>query len=96
MIVVRELHGLRGGGVTNGVRGHGYLLKLPSIVANRTQQGDKIRSGYLTPAFSGAHKWAELLHNPCILGGPQTRGQNQKWLPHPCLLWGPQVGGIAT
>ena len=25
------------------------------------------------PAFSGAHKWAKMLHNPCILGGPQTK-----------------------
>ena len=57
---------------------------------------NKIKSGYLTPAFSGAHKWVELLRNPCILGGPRTTGQNQKWLPHPCLLRGPQVGGIAT
>ena len=48
--------------------------------------GDKIRSGYLTPTFLGAHKWAEVLRNPCVLGGPQKRGQNQKWLPHPCLL----------
>ena len=24
-----------------------------------------------------AHKWAEVLHHPCILGGPQQRGQNQ-------------------
>ena len=28
-------------------------------------------------AFSGAQKWAEMTHNPCILGGPQQRGQNQ-------------------
>ena len=26
-----------------------------------------------------AHKWAELLHHPCLLGGPQTRGQSQRW-----------------
>ena len=26
-----------------------------------------------------AHKWAELLHQPCVLGGPQTRGQSQRW-----------------
>ena len=47
------------------------------------KRGDKIRIGYLTPAFSGAHKWAELLGNPCIFGGPQhkARGQNQKCLP---------------
>ena len=58
------------------------------------------RKCYITPAFSGipkdvgdkisiggAHKWAEMLHHPCILGGPQRHGkQNQNW-------WGPQVGG---
>ena len=38
---------------------------------------DKIRIGCLTPAFWEAHKWAEMLHHPCILGGPQQRGQNQ-------------------
>ena len=26
-----------------------------------------------------AHKWAELLHHPCVLGGPQTRGQSERW-----------------
>ena len=26
-----------------------------------------------------AHQWAELLHHPCVLGGPQTRGQSQRW-----------------
>ena len=39
-----------------------------SGVANK---GGKIRKGYLTFAFSGAHKWAEWLRNPCILGGLQ-------------------------
>ena len=36
-----------------------------------------------------------MLHQPCILGGPQrqARGENQKWLPHPCLLGGPQQRG---
>ena len=29
-----------------------------------------------------------MLRKLCILTGPQTRGQNQKWLPHPCLLGG--------
>ena len=24
-------------------------------------------------------KWAEFLHHPCVLGGPQTRGQSQRW-----------------
>ena len=56
------------------------------------KRGEKIRIGCLTPAFSGAHKWAELLRHPCILGGLQcqARGENQNWLPRP------QVGGIAT
>ena len=26
-----------------------------------------------------AHKWAELLHHPYVLGGPQTREQSQSW-----------------
>ena len=26
-----------------------------------------------------SHKWAELLHHPCVVGGPQTRGQSQRW-----------------
>ena len=65
----------------------------PQVVGNATSplhsrgapkdMGDKIRIG-------GAHKWAEMLHHPCILGDPQRHGeQNQNW-------WGPQVGGNAT
>ena len=63
-----------------------YLTSAFSGVPN-AKHWDKIRSGYLSPAFSGAQKRANLLPNPCILGGPQrqARGQNQKWLPHPCL-----------
>ena len=26
-----------------------------------------------------ADKWGEVLHHPCVLGGPQTRGQSQWW-----------------
>ena len=53
----------------------------PCILGDPQTKGDKIRSGYLTPPFSGAQKRAEVLHHPCILGGPQrkARGQNQKW-----------------
>ena len=40
------------------------------------RSGDKIRIGCLTPAFSGAQKRAEMLPNPCVLRGPQKRGQN--------------------
>ena len=46
-------------------------------------KGDKIRIG-------GAHKWAEMLHHPCILGGPQRQGGQRR------SRWGPQVGGNAT
>ena len=59
-------------------------------------KGDKIKGGYSTPAFLGAHEWAEVLRNPCVLGGPYERGENQKWLTHPCLVGGPHVGGSAT
>ena len=54
--------------------------------------GSKIRSGYLTPAFSGAQKRVERLRHSCILRIPNKGEQNQKWLPHPCLLGGPKRG----
>ena len=65
--------------------------------------------GCLTPAFWGAHKWAEMLPHPCILGDPQTKGNKirmgcltlafwgaHKWaemLRHPCILGDPQTKG---
>ena len=65
-------------------------------------KGDKIRIGCLTPAFWGAHQWAEMLRHPCILGDPQTKGdkirsgcltptfsgaqKRAEVLRHPCLL----------
>ena len=60
------------------------------------KQGDKTRKSYITLALSRAQKWEELLRNPCLLGGPLERRQNQKWLHHPCLRGGPQVDVIAT
>ena len=42
--------------------------------------------------FRGAQNKACLLRNHCILGGPQTRGPKQKWLPHPYLLGGAKRG----
>ena len=44
------------------------------------KRGDKIRSGYITPDFSWAQKWAELLGNPCVIRGPKHKGENQKWM----------------
>ena len=40
---------------------------------SRVPSREKFRSGYLTPAFSGAHRMAEVLHNPCILGVPNAK-----------------------
>ena len=76
--------------------GRQCYLTLKYSVIPKTKR-DKIKSGYLTYALSGAHAWAEVLRQSCILGDPQKQGgQNQKWQPHTCLLGGPQVGGNAT
>ena len=52
------------------------------------------------PCLLGAHKWAEMLRQPCILGGPQQRGQNQsgpkrgqKCCITPYILGVPQTNG---
>ena len=98
--------------------GNGYVTPALSGIPNAKRgeqnkkwsptKGNKIKTGYLTPAFSGAQKRAEMLCYPCIHGDPQrqARGtksevvpnkgeQNQKWLPQPCLLGGPKEGGNA-
>ena len=31
----------------------------------------------ITPALTGAQKWAELLRNPCVLGGPWEKGKSK-------------------
>ena len=83
-----------------------YATPAFSRVPN-AKRGDKIRSGYLTPAFSGAHKWAELLRNPCILKGPQSKGdkiisgcliaaisgaqKGAESICNPCILGSPQT-----
>ena len=61
------------------------------------------RIGYITPAVWGvpnalergtksevAHKWADWLHHPCRMGGPQRFRAGNK------IRRGPQVGGLAT
>ena len=40
--------------------------------------GSKIRSGCLTPAFPGAHKRAEMLRHPCILGASQRKSREAR------------------
>ena len=74
-----------------------YVIPAFSGVTN-AKYGDKIRIHHLTRAFSEGQKRAELLRNPCILGGPllQARGQIKNSPPNPCLLGGLIEGGVAT
>ena len=73
-------------------RGHATKrgLRVPNLTKQQKEiwflrdhpaKRDKFRSGYLTPTFLGAQKRAEVLRQPCILGGPQrqAQGKNQKW-----------------
>ena len=39
---------------------------------------NKIRSGYLTHAFSGDQRGTEILCHPCVLGDPQQKGSKTK------------------
>ena len=55
-------------------------------------KGSKIRSGCLTPIFSGAQKRAEMLRHPCILGDPQHRGTKSEVAASPLPSWGPKRG----
>ena len=77
-------------------RRYGDLGCVTPVFSGVPKKWDKIRIGYIIPAFAGARKWAELLCNPCVLGGTQKMGQNRNWLHHPCLRRGPKKGGIAT
>ena len=56
-------------------RRKGYVIPTLSGVP---KQGNKISDGCFTPAFSRAHKWAEVLCNPCILGGRQRHARVKK------------------
>ena len=60
--------------------------------------GDKIRSAYLTLAFLGAHRRAQLQRNPCLLAPPppRKRGQIRSGTTPLPSLGGPQEGAIAT
>ena len=81
-------------------RGHNCCLTL--AFSRVTNEGDRIGSGCLTPAFSGAKTGAELIPNPCNCGSPQQRGQNVATSPlpfrqkraellrNPCILGQPQ------
>ena len=63
------------------------------LIASSSSRGMKARGSDLQVPVSanwlhltmmvGAQKRAEMLHHPCILGGPQQREQNQKSKPTP-------------
>ena len=57
------------------------LLRNPCIlgVSPTPSAGSKIRSGCLTPTFSGAEKRAVMLRHPCILGDPQRKARGAKY-----------------
>ena len=75
----------------------------------RSQRTNPYSPLTLTRAFSGAQKRAETLRNPCILGGPQTKGdeirsgclthafsgaqKRAEVLRYPCILRGPLQRG---
>ena len=80
---------------------HPCLLGGPKEGANATSplhshgsptKGTKIRSGCLTPAFSGAQKRSKMLHHPCILMGPQQRGPKSEVATSPLPSRGPKRG----
>ena len=56
------------------------------------RKGDENRSGYLTPTFSEAHQRTKVLQNPCILGGPQTKGTKSEVAASPLPSQGPTRG----
>ena len=57
----------------------GILINVPTIHPNALPPNitPSASPGYLTPAVWGAHVWAEWLHHPCLLGGPQQG--DKKW-----------------
>ena len=68
---------------------HPCVLRGPQTRPQSQRWPPSGQNCYITPAFLGPpnkgtkskvpHKWAELLYHPCVLGGPQTRGQSQRW-----------------
>ena len=86
-------------------------LRNPCILGGPEIKGEKSRTGCLTHAFWGAHKWAEVQHNPYILRVPNKGNEikigcltcafsgAQEWakmLCNPCILRGPQTKGDKT
>ena len=75
-------------------RGRKCYATLHSRGSPTPSAGTKITSGCLTPACSRAQKKAEMLHQPCILGGPQhqARGAKPELASSPLPSRGPKRG----
>ena len=50
------------------------MLRNNWILGDPRTKGDEVSIGYLTSAFSGAQKGADVLCNPCVVGHTQTKG----------------------
>ena len=59
-------------------RGRKCYVTRAGLGVLRTKPGSKSRSGCLTPDFLTAQKRAEVLHHPCMLGGPQHQARGAK------------------
>ena len=75
-------------------KGGNALPPLPSQGAPMPSKGSKITNGCLTPDFLAAQKRAEMLHHPCMLGGPQrkARGAKAQVVVAPQTSWQPNRG----
>ena len=61
------------------------MLRDPCILGDPQTNGDKIRSRYLTLAFSGAKRGQNCYVSPAFSGSPMKKSENHNWLPHPAF-----------
>ena len=87
----------------------GWKCYVTPVFSGVPRRGEKIRIGYLKPAFFGAQKRAELPRNRCVFRDPQSKGKKtglvylspafsgvHKWAEmqrNPCVLGGPEKRG---
>ena len=57
--------------INNAKQKRAEMLRHSCILGDSLTNGDEMRSGCLTPTFSGAPNRAKVLHHLCILRGPQ-------------------------
>ena len=74
-------------------RGHEWY-GTPAL-SRMPEQGEKIRNGCLTPAFSGAKKRVKLLRNPAFLGIPKQGDKIRSGCLTPTFSVGTKESGIA-